>query len=123
MNQILITMKNRIKPLLALVDKANKLIDIAKEDGYTVQINCGGSLGFYAATNFAVLEKFEKDFLNGTSKIIDIKPINASLKKVTQELEKLENEQYCVEVTGRRPNGCDRLFVEQIMIGMRDTDF
>lgn len=123
MNPILITMQKRIKLLLALVDKANKLIDITKEAGYTVHINCGGSMGAYRSTNFAVVEKFEKDFSVGTAEVVDITPLKDALRKVTKELEKLENEQYCVEVTGRRPNGCDRLFVEEILIVLRDTGF
>lgn len=111
MNSIKSIMTTRIETLLELIYEANMLIDKAEKMGFTVHVSSGG------------IQKFEKDFSKGTDEMLSPCKLGVALGKVGDEISKLEKEGFEVRVSGRRPNGNDKLYVEGMNISINDRDY
>lgn len=110
MSKIKDEMKNRIKPLIELLFKANKLIHQAQQNAYKVEM-----AGFN-------LRKFSKDFCMESGVSVSPEALKATLRQIDAEVVKLKSECYEIHVSSRRPNGHDALYLESVSISLNCRD-
>lgn len=113
-------MKRELKPLINLIDKANKYIEQANENGYKVRVKCYGSS--INTIHGITLLKFSKDFVELKGRNVAPKAIKSFLERITLELTLLGNEGYHIIVQSNRSDDYDVIVVKEVYMILYRSD-
>jgi len=124
MNKIKQTMKKRIQPLLDLIYKANWKIEECEDSGYKIDIGWAGTSINEGCSTFEItIEEFTKNLAKTKGKKMTPLALQRILNKINKELEKLIEEEYVIVLTGCRPNGNVRLYLEDVKISLPCSEY
>lgn len=111
MHEILKQMRKELKPLITLINRVNKHIEQANENGYEIRTVCYGSSS--NTIHGIRLSKFRKDFIEPQGKNIAPKAIKSILERITVELTRLGSEDYHVIINTASSNDYDVLNMKE----------
>lgn len=122
MNKATKQMKEETQPLVDLIKETNSLLESAEENGVSIELNCGGSLGPKESTTFVVLNKCTANYLKKSGSFSQSK-IEEKLKQIEKKLKELTEAGYCITLDSHNRNTYATLHLENICMVLFGYDF